>query len=234
MKLKIYLSALIIGFSGFVGAQIPKFKSIPTNEEKQYEYKAEAEVDRAGTGELLERLEFWAENGLGENAKIHAYKDEADKNVFHVDVDAILPDAHFSISRVHKNRKLNYSIHFNCEKKNYTYAINEIKYGALESYKKGDIQIEGLLSEMKSPTKMSVEEEVNNYFEGIIASITKFANTDIDDLKNPKSEEIDEGVDEEVENESSIETDEQEQEETLQAPKLEKKSSGKKIEDDKL
>lgn len=231
MKLKYSLIAIALGITSYAGAQIPKFKNIPSNEEKQYEYKADAEVDRAGSGDLLERIDFWAKNSLGENAKAHAYKDEADKNILHVDVEVQLPEAHFSVSRVHKNRKLNYSITFNCDKKEYTYTINQIKYSALESYKKGDIQIDGLLSEMKSPTKLSVEEEINLYFQGIIESFSDYANTDIEDLKNPKvveesDEEVEEGTDETPAEEV------QEEEEAPVAPKLHEKKDTKSKKDE--
>jgi hypothetical protein len=225
MKLKSLFTVIAIMAVLAASAQIPKFKRIPTNDDKQYEYKAEAEVDRAGTGDLLKRLEYWSKNYF-ENGKARVSIDPENKNVLLVDTEIPMAESHFSVSRVHKDRVLKFQIQFDCEKKTYVYAVKDIKYKTLETYKKGDIQYDGLLSDLKSPTKASVEEEVDRFIQEMIIDFKKSANTSLDDLKNPKEDKFEE---EDIEEEE--EEEDEDKEEEIIAPKIEvpkQKKSGKK------
>lgn len=225
MKLKYTLVIAALAASTLVSAQIPKFSHIPSNDDKQYEYKGEAEVDRAGTGELLERLQYWGETHFADD-KARAYQDPQNKDILLIDVEHEMPEAHFSVSRTHSKRKLKFQISMNCDKKNYTYSIHDIKYEATESYKKGDFDYNGLLSDFKSPTKSSVEEEVDRYIQELILSFKETAQIPIDELKNPQPEE--EEMEEEVQEEEELvkpetpEVDEPELEETVPENKDEK------------
>ncbi|MDP4663894.1 MAG: hypothetical protein NWQ55_09890 [Salibacteraceae bacterium] len=225
MKLKYTLAVAAFAVSTLVTAQIPKFSHIPSNDDKQYEYKADAEVDRAGTGELMERLQYWGETHFTGD-KVRAYQDPQNKNILLIDVEHEMPEAHFSVSRTHTKRKLKFQISMNCDKKNYTYSVHDLKYEATESYKKGDFDYNGLLSDFKSPTKSSVEEEVDRYMQELILSFKETAQIPIDDLKNPKPEE--EEMEEEVQEEEELvkpetpEVDEPEMEEATPENKDEK------------
>jgi hypothetical protein len=225
MKLKYTLAIAALAASTLVTAQIPKFSHIPSNDDKQYEYKADAEVDRAGTGELLERLQYWGETHFADD-KARAYIDPQNKDILLIDVEHEMPEAHFSVSRTHTKRKLKFQISMNCDKKNYTYSIHDIKYEATESYKKGDFEYNGLLSDFKSPTKFSVEEEVDRYMQELILTFKETAQIPIDELKNPQPEE--EEMEEELQEEEELvkpetpEVDEPEMEEVAPENKDEK------------
>jgi len=217
MKLRYTLAIAALAASTLVTAQIPKFSHIPSNDDKQYEYKADAEVDRAGTGELLERLQYWGETHFADD-KARAYIDPQNKDILLIDVEHEMPEAHFSVSRTHTKRKLKFQISMNCDKKNYTYSVHDIKYEATESYKKGDFDYNGLLSDFKSPTKSSVEEEVDRYIQDVIESFKETAQIHIEELKNPEpeEEEVEEEV-EESETEEEVETPSEENQE-MDAP----------------
>lgn len=216
MKLRSLFTAIAILAVVAASAQIPKFKRIPTNDDKQYEYKAETEVDRAGTGDLMKRLEYWSQNYFT-SGQARVSVDPENKNVLIVETQIPLPESHFSVSRVHKDRMLKFQIQFDCDKKTYVYSVKDIKYKTLETYKKGDVEYDGLLSEFKSPTKASVEEEVDRLIQEMIIDFQKSANTKLEDLQNPKAEE--EEVEEPEVDEEEVE--EEEKEEEIVAPKIE-------------
>ena len=227
MKLKSLFTAIAILAVVVASAQIPKFKRIPTNDDKQYEYKSETEVDRAGTGDLMKRLEYWSQNYFT-SGQARVSVDPENKNVLIVETQIPLPESHFSVSRVHKDRILKFQIQFDCDKKTYVYSVKDIKYKTLETYKKGDVEYDGLLSEFKSPTKASVEEEVDRLIQEMIIDFQKSANTKLEDLQNPNSqeEEVEESEEEDIEVE-------EEKEEEIVAPKIEvpkQKKSVKKSE----
>lgn len=227
MKLKSLFTAIALLAVIAASAQIPKFKRIPTNDDKQYEYKTEVEVDRAGTGDVMKRLDYWSKNYF-KSGKARVSVDPENENVLIVEAQIPLAESHFSVSRVHKDRMLKFQIHFDCDKKSYVYSVNDIKYKTLETYKKGDIEYDGLLSEFKSPTKASVEEEVDRFIQDMIIDFRKSANTKLEDLQNPQAEEeeMEEPEEEEVEVEEV-------KEEEIVAPKIEVPKQKKSKKEDK-
>lgn len=156
---------------------------IPVNSEKNYEYHGKAEVKRASSGELQQRFIHWANDYF---AKHHhsIEEDKAEKRFVTIQATMKMPESHFGVNRMHKDRELSYTLKFDAVKKEYSYWLNNIQYKGVEVDRKGvETSFSGRFEDFKSPTKASVESEIHNMLEGVIESFAKAA-----DIELPKPE----------------------------------------------
>lgn len=146
---------------------------IPVNKEKQYEYTGTTEVKRVSTGELQKRFIYWAKDYYAKtNYSIEV--DDTTKRWVTIDATIALPESHFGVNRTHKDRQLSYTLKVDAYKKTYTYWINNLRYKATEIDRKGvEIPLSGKFEDIKTPAKMSVEEEIHNALQGVIVSFSK-------------------------------------------------------------
>lgn len=152
---------------------------IPSNSQKHYEYKETLEVKKAGSGDLYKRFEKWANEKYAANSVI--LLDDTNNRFITIATSMTLPESHFGVNRIHRNRVVEYMMKFDMEKKVYTYQVFEIRYMFEEEDRKGGTTQDSLLLEQfKSPTKKSVEEEVDLAFRKLIEEIKTVAMTDID------------------------------------------------------
>ncbi|MEX2595697.1 MAG: hypothetical protein WEC59_02120 [Salibacteraceae bacterium] len=173
------LATTILGFllvATSVMAQIPK------NDDKQFEYHAEESVRRAGSGDLVKRLNYWANEYFSDEASLKISPDTTSDDIFYVDVTKELVESYFGVNRKHQNRSLSFHIKFLAERKDYQYWINDFKYKATEIDKKGrETLLDGQLSELKTAASKSLEEEVHLMMTNMIEAINKAAETELEE-----------------------------------------------------
>ncbi len=173
MRGLLLLFVFSLGFAGAASAQIP------SNSDKQYEYKESLTVKRAGTGDLYRRFEKWTGEKFGPTAEIML--DDTNKESITVGATMTLPESHFGVNRIHRKRLVEYTLKLEMDRKDYTYTISEIRYLFEEEDRKGaTMQDSLLLQQFRSPTKKSVETEVDAEFRKLIEEINVAAATELD------------------------------------------------------
>jgi len=175
MMRSIFLSAALLMVSS-VFAQIPK------NDDKDFEYKAEISVKRAGTGDLMKRIEKWGNDYFKDAVAYKIAIDDTTNRYVEMDITQSMVESHFGVNRTHKNRSLDYHLKFDADRKVYTYTVNQFHYNALELDKKNrETQLDGKLSEIGSAASGSLEEEVHMVMERMIESFSKALETELAD-----------------------------------------------------
>lgn len=156
------------------------FAQIPTNSEKKFEYHAEADVRRAGTGDIINRLNNWAKTYY-QDMSLTISRDDSTNRFLDIQVEEGMVESHFGVARKHSERKLSYHIKFDCDRKSYFYWINDFRYAALEVDKKGvETNLDTELNELKTAARKAILEEVHTRMEGIIEAFKEAAEIDIE------------------------------------------------------
>ena len=173
MKQTITLIISIILSVSFAGAQIP------TNSEKQFEYHAEADVRRAGTGDIMDRLNNWAKTYY-QDMSLTINRDDSTNRFLDIQIEESMVENHFGVARKHSDRKLSYHVKFDIDRKSYFYWVNDFHYAALEVDKKGvETNLDADLNELKTAARKAILEEVHSRMAEIIEAFMEAAETDI-------------------------------------------------------
>lgn len=152
---------------------------IPVNSEKNYEYHGKAEVKRASSGELQQRFIHWANDYFAKH-RFSLEEDKAEKRLVTIQATMKMPESHFGVNRMHKDRELSYTLRFDAVKKEYSYWLNNIQYKGVEVDRKGvETSFSGRFEDFKGPTKASVESEIHNMLEGVVGSFTEAAEIEL-------------------------------------------------------
>ena len=153
---------------------------IPTNSEKQYEYHAEADVRRAGTGDIMDRLNHWAKS-FYQDMSLTVVQDDSTNRYLDITIEEPMVESHFGVARKHSDRKLTYHIKFDIDRKSYFYWVNEFNYAALEVDKKGvETNLNANLSDLKTAARKAILEEVGTRIEEVIKAFGEAAEIDIE------------------------------------------------------
>lgn len=166
MRITVLAVALLV--SSVAVAQMPK------NDNKDFEYKGEASVKRAGTGDLMKRIEKWGTDYFKDATAFEIAIDDSTERFIEMDITETLVESHFGVNRTHKNRALSYHIKFDADRKDYAYTINKFHYKALEiDHKNRETQLDAKLSDIKGAATGSLEEEIHRRMETTIENFTK-------------------------------------------------------------
>lgn len=158
------------------------FAQMPKNDNKDFEYKGEKSVKRAGTGDLMKRIEKWGNDYFKEASSYTIAIDDTTKRYVEMDVTEAMVESHFGVNRTHSNRSLSYHIKFDADRKDYIYVINDFYYKALEvDNKNRETQMDAKLSEIKGAASGSLEEEVHMKMEQVIESFSKALEIELED-----------------------------------------------------
>jgi hypothetical protein len=157
------------------------FAQMPKNDEKKYEYYGENTVRRAGSGDLQKRLAHWGENTL-EAEKVEVMVDDSTERYVEINVTEKMVESYFGVNRKHEDRVLKYHIKFDTDRKDYKYWVNKFEYQATEIDKKGEkTQLNGYISDLKTAASKSLEEEVHNKMQDLIASFSEAAEMELEE-----------------------------------------------------
>jgi hypothetical protein len=174
--IRIVMLAIALLVSSVSMAQMPK------NDNKEFEYKAQNSVKRAGTGDLMKRIEKWGNDYFKDVTSFTISIDDSTKRYVEMDVVESMVESHFGVNRTHKNRSLSYHIKFDADRKDYNYSINEFYYKALEvDHKNRETQLDAKLSDIKGAASGSLEEEVHMKMEQVIESFSKALEIELED-----------------------------------------------------
>ena len=174
MRIAILAIALLVSSASF--AQMPK------NDNKDFEYKAEKSVKRAGTGDLMKRIEKWGNDYFKDALSYEIAIDDSTERYVEMCIKESMVESHFGVNRTHKNRSLKYHIKFDAERKDYTYTVNDFHYEALEiDNKNRETQLDSKLSDIKGAASGSLEEEVHMKMAQVIESFIKELETELED-----------------------------------------------------
>ena len=176
MRLQITLFTLLLLMGQSLFAQMPK------NDDKEFEYTGEADVRRAGAGDLVKRLGKWGTEYFADAMALHVAVDDSTERFVEIDVTEQLVEMHFGVNRTHKDRSIRYHLKFDTERKSYAYWINDFHYKALEiDHKNREENHDDLLSEIKSAATKSLEEEMHARMLGVIESFKEAAEAEIEE-----------------------------------------------------
>lgn len=154
---------------------------MPKNADKDFEYSGEATVRKAGSGDLLKRFEHWAKDYFSDATSVDVAVDDSTERYVEVKVVESLVESHFGVNYTHKDRSLTYLMQFDADRKNYKYKINGFYYKAIEIDRKGrETPIDSKLSEVKGASTKSLDEELHERMQGVIASFTEAAEKELE------------------------------------------------------
>jgi hypothetical protein len=140
-------------------------------------------VDRAGTGELINRFYHW---GLEEfkDVKHNVERDDTTFRgvVFHVTIPLV--DNHFGVKFTHTKRQLGFDVRFDAEKKDYSYWITNIGYKTVEVDRKDRTEdYDGKLEDFKGAAKRGLIEELDLVFNVMLDSFSMAGERDLTDAQ---------------------------------------------------
>lgn len=177
-RITLAITILLTSSVGFAQLEINK-------ETKLYEIHNEEilTVERAGTGELINRFYFW---GLEEFKDVKHSVERDDTTfrgvVFHVTMPMV--DNHFGVKYTHTKRQLGFDVRFDAEKKDYSYWITNIGYKTVEVDRKDRTEeYDGKLEDFKGAAKRGLIEELDLVIDVMIDSFSVAAERDLSDAQ---------------------------------------------------
>ncbi|MEZ4722512.1 MAG: hypothetical protein R2813_11625 [Flavobacteriales bacterium] len=164
VKTAIIFSILMIAISAIA-------QKLPVNKEtKLIEYRESTSVERAGAGDLVNRLYFWAQNEF-KDQNVTIMRDDTTFKTLTIKGSIPMVKSVFGVNYIHTKRLLKFELKFDTDKKDYTYWINNFEYECVESDRnREENSVSGPLEEFKGPAKRSLYDEIDEVCQNLITS----------------------------------------------------------------
>lgn len=158
-------------------------------ETKKYAYSNdEMSVQKAGSGDLINRLYYWGVAEFEPYEVVVERDDTTFKSVIFKVTQPLVPHR-FGTKHLHKDRVLRYTLEFNAEKKEYKYRIDDFHYKCLEILQDGEeVKVDGPLEGYKGASKRSLLDEVEMMCEAMVDAFSAAAEEEISDAAEEEAE----------------------------------------------
>ncbi|GAB5538518.1 MAG: hypothetical protein Salg2KO_06210 [Salibacteraceae bacterium] len=145
-------------------------------------------VDRASTGELVNRFYYWGQDEF-KDVKHSIDRDDTLFRgvVFHVTQPVVKKV--FGVNYTHKDRFLSYDLLFDAEKKDYTYTFTNFHYKCTEVDRNGEeVAIDSELENFKGATKRSLLDEVYTECQAVVESFQEASQIELTEAQEEEAE----------------------------------------------